>query len=65
MSVTMTAGDWLQLLAHYLLLSLLSVGGAITTVRIERKLSPSRMATPMGEWSPRRVCYLPLDQSNS
>jgi chromate transporter len=27
----MTTGDWLALLAHYLVLSLLSVGGAITT----------------------------------
>ena len=32
MSTTLTAGDWLSFLAHYMLLSLLSIGGAITTV---------------------------------
>jgi chromate transporter len=31
MTIVMTAGDWLALFAHYLLMSLLSVGGAITT----------------------------------
>ncbi|TFZ08101.1 chromate transporter [Ramlibacter humi] len=31
MNIVMTAADWFQLLAHYLMLSLLSVGGAITT----------------------------------
>ena len=31
MTITMTAGDWLSLFMHYLSLSLLSVGGAITT----------------------------------
>jgi chromate transporter len=31
MSITMTPGDWLSFFAHYMLLSLLSVGGAITT----------------------------------
>jgi len=31
MSIVMSAGDWLSLLMHFLLLSLLSVGGAITT----------------------------------
>jgi chromate transporter len=31
MSIVMTAADWGQLFAHYLMLSLLSVGGAITT----------------------------------
>lgn len=31
MSITMTPGDWLDLLTHFLSLSLLSIGGAITT----------------------------------
>ena len=31
MSLNLTAGDWLALLTHFLSLSLLSVGGAITT----------------------------------
>ncbi len=31
MTVAMTTADWVSLFAHYLLLSLLSVGGAITT----------------------------------
>ncbi|MBA2963176.1 chromate transporter [Ramlibacter sp. MAH-25] len=31
MSIVMTPADWLSLLLHYLLLSVLSVGGAITT----------------------------------
>lgn len=31
MSITMTTGDWFSLFAHYLELSLLAVGGAITT----------------------------------
>jgi chromate transporter len=31
MSIVMTPADWWQLLLHYLMLSLLSVGGAITT----------------------------------
>jgi len=31
MSITLTASDWLSLFVHYLALSLLSVGGAITT----------------------------------
>lgn len=31
MTITMTAIDWVLLFAHYLLLSLLAVGGAITT----------------------------------
>ena len=31
MSIVMTAADWASLFAHYLVLSLLSVGGAITT----------------------------------
>ncbi|HZY18557.1 MAG TPA: chromate transporter [Ramlibacter sp.] len=31
MNTVMTSADWLSLLVHYLLLSLLSVGGAITT----------------------------------
>jgi len=30
MNITLGIGDWLSLLAHYLLLSLLSIGGAIT-----------------------------------
>ncbi len=32
MSLTLSVGDWLSLFVHYLFLSLLSVGGAITTV---------------------------------
>ncbi len=32
MTITLTAADWLALLTHFLSLSLLSVGGAITTV---------------------------------
>lgn len=32
MTIAMTAADWLSLFGHYLLMSLLSVGGAITTV---------------------------------
>lgn len=32
MTLSLTASDWLALLLHYLSLSLLSVGGAITTV---------------------------------
>lgn len=31
MSISLTAADWLSLFGHYLALSLLSVGGAITT----------------------------------
>ncbi|MEJ6023361.1 chromate transporter [Ramlibacter sp. PS4R-6] len=31
MSITLTGADWLQFFAHFLLLSLLAVGGAITT----------------------------------
>jgi chromate transporter len=31
MTITMTPGDWLDLLTHFLSLSLLAVGGAITT----------------------------------
>ena len=31
MSIVLSAGDWLSLFAHYLILSLLSVGGAIAT----------------------------------
>jgi chromate transporter len=31
MSITMTGADWLSLFGHFLMLSLLSVGGAITT----------------------------------
>ena len=31
MTITMTPGDWLDLLTHFLSLSLLSIGGAITT----------------------------------
>lgn len=31
MTITMTPGDWLDLLIHFLSLSLLSIGGAITT----------------------------------
>jgi chromate transporter len=31
MTITMTPGDWFQFFAHYMLLSLLAVGGAITT----------------------------------
>jgi chromate transporter len=31
MSITLTVSDWLSLLAHYLTLSLLSIGGAIST----------------------------------
>jgi chromate transporter len=30
-AIVMTGADWLQLLLHYLMLSLLSIGGAITT----------------------------------
>jgi chromate transporter len=30
-SIVLSAGDWLSLFAHYLILSLLSVGGAIAT----------------------------------
>ncbi len=32
MSIVMTTADWLSLLMHFMVLSLLSVGGAITTV---------------------------------
>jgi chromate transporter len=31
MSIVMTSADWLSMLLHYLLLSVLSIGGAITT----------------------------------
>ena len=31
MTITMTGADWLSLFVHYLSLSLLGVGGAITT----------------------------------
>ncbi|MRD48077.1 chromate transporter [Caenimonas koreensis] len=31
MTITMTAADWLALFSHYLVMSLLAVGGAITT----------------------------------
>ncbi len=31
MSITLTPGDWLQFFVHFLSLSLLSIGGAITT----------------------------------
>ncbi len=31
MNIVLTAGDWLSLFSYYLLMSLLSVGGAITT----------------------------------
>jgi chromate transporter len=31
MTITMTVGDWLSFFAHYMLLSLLAIGGAITT----------------------------------
>ena len=31
MSITMTPSDWLDLLTHFLSLSLLAIGGAITT----------------------------------
>jgi len=31
MSISLSAGDWLSLFLHYMVLSLLSVGGAITT----------------------------------
>lgn len=32
MNIVLSAGDWLSLFAHFLILSLLSVGGAIATV---------------------------------
>ncbi|MDP1936354.1 MAG: chromate transporter, partial [Hylemonella sp.] len=32
MSVTLQAADWLGLFTHYLILSLISIGGAITTL---------------------------------
>ena len=32
MTITMTAGDWVQFFVHFVLLSVLAVGGAITTV---------------------------------
>jgi chromate transporter len=32
MNIVLSAGDWLSLFVHYLILSLLSVGGAIATV---------------------------------
>jgi chromate transporter len=31
-SIVLSAGDWLSLFAHYMILSLLSVGGAVATV---------------------------------
>ena len=46
MSLTLTTADWLALFTHFMSLSLLSIGGAITTAPLLQRCAPQGLGYP-------------------